>query len=195
MRRPSSRSGSPFASVSDSITLARAPATSSFGSDDGSSRGTSRAALFVNRTNTDRRSGLCGTHWEAMEMAFPVYRADRARRDCTESRGGRNWWLTPAGLGCSIRARRESSRPRHWAYSWHRFADCSKPSSSRTLPELDDVASVEEVAGILGKPRRWIIQNAASLPFVTRVSRKHYVCSRIVLRRWLASRPRALEGQ
>jgi hypothetical protein len=69
------------------------------------------------------------------------------------------------------------------------------PSSPRTLPELDDVASVEEVAGILGKPRRWIIQNAASLPFVTRVSRKHYVCSRIVLRRWLASRPRALKAQ
>ncbi len=68
-------------------------------------------------------------------------------------------------------------------------------SSTRSLPELDDVVSVEDVAGILGKPRRWIIQNAASLPFVTRVSRKHYVCSRIVLRRWLASRPRALKGQ
>ena len=67
--------------------------------------------------------------------------------------------------------------------------------SSRILPELDDVVSVEEVAGILGKPRRWIIQNAARLPFVTRVSRKHYVCSRIVLRRWLASRPRALKGR
>ena len=67
--------------------------------------------------------------------------------------------------------------------------------SSRTLPELDDIASVEEVAAILGKPRRWITQNAATLPFVTRVSRKHYVCSRIVLRRWLASRPRALKGQ
>jgi hypothetical protein len=66
--------------------------------------------------------------------------------------------------------------------------------SSRTLPELDDVASVEEVAGILGKPRRWIIQHSASLPFVTRVSRKHYVCSRIILRRWLASRPRGLKA-
>jgi len=69
------------------------------------------------------------------------------------------------------------------------------PSGSRTLPELDDIASVEQVADILGKPRRWIIQNAASLPFVTRVSRKHYVCSRIVLRRWLATRPRGLKGQ
>ena len=68
-------------------------------------------------------------------------------------------------------------------------------NSSRTLPELDDVVSVEEVAGILGKPRRWIIRNAARLPFVTRVSRKHYVCSRIALRRWLATRPRSLKGQ
>src|SRR5216684_6544437 len=116
MRRPSSSSGSRFASVSDSITLARAPATSSFGSDGGSSRGTSRAALFVNRINTDRRSGLCGTHWEAMAMAFPVYRADRARRDFTQSLDGRIWWLTLARLGCSTRTRRESSRPRHWAY-------------------------------------------------------------------------------
>ena len=68
-------------------------------------------------------------------------------------------------------------------------------SSSRVLPELDDVVSVEEVAGMLGKPRRWIIQNAARLPFVTRVSRKHYICSRIALRRWLGARPRSLKGQ
>jgi hypothetical protein len=66
-------------------------------------------------------------------------------------------------------------------------------NSSRILPELDDVVSVEEIARILGKPRRWIIRNASRLPFVTRVSRKHYVCSRTVLRRWLASRPRALK--
>ncbi|MGH7840035.1 MAG: hypothetical protein ACREQT_00750 [Candidatus Binataceae bacterium] len=68
-------------------------------------------------------------------------------------------------------------------------------SGSRTLPGLDDVATVEEVAGIIDKPRRWIIRNAANLPFVTRVSRKHYVCSRIALRRWLATRPRTLKGQ
>jgi len=68
-------------------------------------------------------------------------------------------------------------------------------SSSRILPELDDVVSVEEVAGILGKPRRWIIQNAAHLPFVIRVSRKHYICSRISLRRWLGTRPRSLKEQ
>ncbi len=68
-------------------------------------------------------------------------------------------------------------------------------SRSRTLPELDDVASIEEVAEIIGKERRWIIRNAADLPFVTRISRKHYVCSRIALRRWLATRPRALKSR
>ncbi len=68
-------------------------------------------------------------------------------------------------------------------------------SSSRNLPGLDDVASIEEVVEIIGKQRRWIIRNAANLPFVTRVSRKHYVCSRIALRRWLATRPRALKSQ
>ncbi len=68
-------------------------------------------------------------------------------------------------------------------------------SSSRTLPGLDDVASIEEVVEIIGKERRWIIRNAADLPFVTRISRKHYVCSRIALRRWLATRPRALKGR
>jgi hypothetical protein len=65
----------------------------------------------------------------------------------------------------------------------------------RTLPGLDDIASVEEVAGIIFRPRRWIIRNAAKLPFVTRVSRKHYVCSRIAVQRWLATRPRSPKGQ
>ena len=68
-------------------------------------------------------------------------------------------------------------------------------SSSRTLPGLEDVASIEEVVEIIGKERRWIIRNAADLPFVTRISRKHYVCSRIALRRWLATRPRALKAR
>ena len=132
--------------------------------------------------HTDRRGEVCGNR--GATVVRPVCREGRAWRDCSSSRGWRNWWLTPAGLGCSTRARRESSRLKHWAYSWHPFADCSKregptisatrqarrrawrdgPSnSSRNLPELDDVVSVEEVAGILGKPRRWIIQNAATL--------------------------------
>ncbi len=68
------------------------------------------------------------------------------------------------------------------------------PSGSR-LAGLDDIASVEEVVGVIRKPRRWIIRNAASLPFVIRVSRKHFVCSRSALARWLASRPRSLKRQ
>ena len=57
-------------------------------------------------------------------------------------------------------------------------------------PGLDDVASLEEVAAIIGKSRRWIIRNAAALPFVTRLTRKHYICSKAALQRWIASRPR-----
>lgn len=59
----------------------------------------------------------------------------------------------------------------------------------RAFPDLDDIVSVEQVATILGKPRSWIIRRAGILPFVTRLSRKHYICSRIALRRWLANRP------
>ena len=58
----------------------------------------------------------------------------------------------------------------------------------RTLPDLDDIATVEEVAAALHVPRRWIIRKARRLPFVIRLSRKKYVCSRIALQRWLASR-------
>ncbi len=118
-------------------------------------------------------------------MAFPVYRADRARRDFTQSLIGRIWWLTLA------RDKSDSDSEPGGTPAWR---DRSA-SSSRTLPGLDDVASIEEVVEIIGKERRWIIRNAADLPFVTRISRKHYVCSRIALRRWLATRPRALKGR
>jgi len=64
-----------------------------------------------------------------------------------------------------------------------------KANVSRAFPDLDDVVSVEQVATILGKPRSWIIRRAGALPFVTRLSRKHYICSRIALKRWLATRP------
>jgi hypothetical protein len=43
-------------------------------------------------------------------------------------------------------------------------------------------------------PRRWIIRKARRLPFVIRLSRKKYVCSRIALQRWLASRPSYTNG-
>jgi hypothetical protein len=64
---------------------------------------------------------------------------------------------------------------------------------SRTSPEFDDVTTVKEIARVIGKERRWITRNAANLPFVIRILRKNYVCSRIAFRRWLASRPRSLK--
>jgi hypothetical protein len=64
----------------------------------------------------------------------------------------------------------------------------------RTLPDLNDIATVEEVAAALHVPRRWIIRKARRLPFVIRLSRKKYVCSRSALQRWLASRPSYTKG-
>ena len=116
MRRPSSSSGSGFASVSDSLTLARARRLHHVIRQRLFSCRTGRAALFVNRINTDRRSGYAehiGRRWQWLS---PCIAQDRARRDFTQSLIGRIWWLTLARLGCSTRTRRESSRPRHWAY-------------------------------------------------------------------------------
>lgn len=55
--------------------------------------------------------------------------------------------------------------------------------------DADDITTVEEIADILHAPRRWIIRKARRLPFVKQMSRKKYVCSRIRMRQWLASRP------
>jgi hypothetical protein len=144
-----------------------------------------------------------------MAMALPVYRADRARRDFTQSQDGRIWWPR---LGCSARIVAAKALGVFAASLYRLFETTDKgdsdsepgrapawrdqlASSSRTLPGLEDVASIEEVVEIIGKERRWIIRNKAHLPFVMRISRKHYVCSRIALRRWLATRPRALKGR
>lgn len=54
--------------------------------------------------------------------------------------------------------------------------------------DADDITTVEEIAKILHVPRRWIIRKARRLPFVKQMSRKKYVCSRIRMRQWLASR-------
>jgi hypothetical protein len=59
-------------------------------------------------------------------------------------------------------------------------------------PDLDDVTSVDEIAKAIGKERRWITRNAATLPFVIRLSRKNYVCSKSGFMRWLNSRSRGL---
>jgi len=62
---------------------------------------------------------------------------------------------------------------------------------SRILAECEDVTTLEEIARLIGKDRRWITRNAANLPFVIRLSRKNFVCSRVAFTRWLATRPRS----
>ena len=133
------------------------------------------------------------------------------------SPGGRSWWLIPArhkaGVLDTRTARVVAAKALGvFAASLCRVFEATDDNNvsgdldgtpawrdgaaigSRTPPDLDDIASVEDVAGIIGKPRRWIIRNASNLPFVTRISRKHYVCSRVALRRWLATRPRSPKG-
>ena len=65
---------------------------------------------------------------------------------------------------------------------------------SRILAECEDVTTLEEIARLIGKDRRWITRNAANLPFVIRLSRKNFVCSRVAFTRWLATRPRSLKN-
>ena len=53
--------------------------------------------------------------------------------------------------------------------------------------DLDDLITVEDVAAVLHVRRQWLIRKARKYPFVKRLSRKKYVCSRLRLIRWLAS--------
>jgi len=55
--------------------------------------------------------------------------------------------------------------------------------------DVGDIMTVEEIAAALHVPREWIVRRARKLPFVRKLSRKKYACSRIRLRQWLASRP------
>jgi hypothetical protein len=55
--------------------------------------------------------------------------------------------------------------------------------------DLDDIITVEEVCVALHVRRQWIIRKARRLPFVKRLSRKKSICSKLLLRRWLASEP------
>jgi len=48
----------------------------------------------------------------------------------------------------------------------------------------------DTAAAVLGKPRRWLFDNARRLPFVRRISRKTLLCDEAGLNRWLQSRPR-----
>jgi hypothetical protein len=54
---------------------------------------------------------------------------------------------------------------------------------------LDDIATIDEVAKVFGKDADWLKRNAAGFPFIKRVSRKNSVCLKSELMRWLAARP------
>jgi len=62
---------------------------------------------------------------------------------------------------------------------------------SQVVGDPEDVTTLEEIARLIGKDRRWMTRNAANLPFVIRLSRKNFVCSRVAFKRWLATRPRS----
>ena len=46
----------------------------------------------------------------------------------------------------------------------------------------------DEASILIHKPRRWIIDNRDRLPWVTRVSRKTFLCSESGIQKWLATR-------
>lgn len=59
---------------------------------------------------------------------------------------------------------------------------------------VDDVISVEEAAAALHIERARLIRDARRYPFIRRLSRKNWICSQLIMRRWLASRPNSLRG-
>ena len=54
---------------------------------------------------------------------------------------------------------------------------------------VDDTITVEEAAAALHVERRRLIREARRYPFIRRLSRKNWICSQSIMRRWLASRP------
>jgi hypothetical protein len=52
----------------------------------------------------------------------------------------------------------------------------------------DQMLTVDEGAAMLRRRPQWIYRNAASLPFVKRISRKSLLCSKNGIIRWLATR-------
>ena len=71
----------------------------------------------------------------------------------------------------------------HAITTLHNAKDATGNGSARML-------SADEAATVLGKPRRWLFDNAKRLPFVRRISRKTLLCDPAGLHRWIASRPR-----
>jgi hypothetical protein len=59
---------------------------------------------------------------------------------------------------------------------------------------VDDIISVEDAAAALHMERVRLIRDARKYPFIRRLSRKSWICSQSMMRRWLASRPNSLRG-
>jgi hypothetical protein len=59
---------------------------------------------------------------------------------------------------------------------------------------VHDVITIEEAAAALRIERSRLIRQARRFPFIRRLSRKHWICSQSIMRRWLASRPNSLRG-
>jgi hypothetical protein len=66
-------------------------------------------------------------------------------------------------------------------------------ASNESIPfDLDDIITVEEVSSALHVRREWIIRRWRKYPFIRRLSRKKYIGSRLILRRWLTNGPSVL---
>ena len=59
---------------------------------------------------------------------------------------------------------------------------------------VDDTITVEEAAAALHVERRRLIREARRYPFIRRLSRKNWICSQSIMRRWLTSRPNSARG-
>ena len=59
---------------------------------------------------------------------------------------------------------------------------------------VHDVITIEEAAAALHIERSRLIRQARRFPFIRRLSRKNWICSQSIMRRWLASRPNSLRG-
>ncbi|HTR47867.1 MAG TPA: hypothetical protein VMM16_10820 [Verrucomicrobiae bacterium] len=59
---------------------------------------------------------------------------------------------------------------------------------------VDDIITVEEAATALHMERGRLIRQSRRFPFIRRISRKNWICSQAIMRRWLASRPNSIRG-
>ena len=73
--------------------------------------------------------------------------------------------------------------------------DSTSPGTSADQAwSVDDTITVDEAAAALHMERRRLIREARRYPFIRRLSRKNWICSQSIMRRWLASRPNSARG-